>query len=155
MRERTVRRVAGLLRARLPELDLEGVPDVRAREGRWSLAQILRATLVGLMAGCRSLCEADALTDALAPAMRRQLGLPRRLAETTARDALCRVPLGGLRAVLHRMVRAAWRRKALEPVGLPMSARSTASPRRCRRSITRSCRTTSTGRWCRSASSAR
>jgi hypothetical protein len=49
------------------------------------------------------------------------LGLPRRLADTTMRDALCRVPLDGLRAVLHRAVRAAWRRKALEPVGLPMS----------------------------------
>jgi hypothetical protein len=121
MRERTVRRVAGLLRARLPELDLEGVPDPRAREGRWTLAQILRATLVGLMAGCRSLWEAEQLTEALSPAARRLLGLPRRLADTTARDALCRVPLDGLRAVLHRAVRAAWRRKALAPVGLPVS----------------------------------
>jgi hypothetical protein len=68
--------MAGLLRARLPELDLEGVPDRRAREGRWSLAQLLRATLVGLMAGCRSLAETEALTDTLAPAMRRRLGLP-------------------------------------------------------------------------------
>ena len=121
MRERAVRRVAGLLRARLPELDLEGVPDPRAREGRWTLAQILRASLVGLMAGCRSLWETEALTATLAPSMRRRLGLPRRLADTTARDALCRVPLEGLRAVLHRAVRAAWRRKALAPVGLPMS----------------------------------
>jgi len=121
MRERTVRRMAGLLRARLPELDLEGVADPRAREGRWSLAQILRATLVGLMAGCRSLWEAEQLTEGMAPVMRRRLGLYRRLADTTARDALCRVPLDGLRAVLHRAVRAAWRRKALEPVGLPMS----------------------------------
>ncbi len=121
MRERTVRRMAGLLRARMPELDLEGVPDPRAREGRWSLAQILRATLIGLMAGCRNLWETEQLTEEMAPAMRRRLGLPRRLADTTARDALCRVPLDGLRAVLHRAVRAAWRRKALEPVGLPMS----------------------------------
>jgi hypothetical protein len=121
MRERMVRRVAGLLRARLPELGLEEVPDPRAREGRWSLAQILRATLVGLMAGCRSLWETEQLTAEMAPAMRRGLGLYRRLADTTARDALCRVPLDGLRAVLHRAVRAAWRRKALEPVGLPMS----------------------------------
>lgn len=121
MRERAVRRVAGWLRARLPELDLEGVPDPRAREGRWSLAQILRASLVGLMAGCRSLWETEALTATLAPGMRRRLGLPRRLADTTARDALCRVSLDGLRAVLHRAVRAAWRRKALAPVGLPMS----------------------------------
>lgn len=121
MRERTVRRVAGLLRARLPELDLEAVPDPRAREGRWSLAQILRATLIGLMAGCRSLWEAELLTEALSPASRRLVGLPRRLADTTARDALCRVSLDGLRAVLHRAVRAAWRRKALAPVGLPVS----------------------------------
>jgi hypothetical protein len=72
------------------------------------------------MAGCRSLSEAEQLTETLAPAMRQRLGLPRRLADTTARDALCRVPLDGLRAVLHRAMRAAWRRKALEPVGLPV-----------------------------------
>ena len=33
--------MVGLLRARLPELALEEVPDPRAREGRWKLAQIL------------------------------------------------------------------------------------------------------------------
>jgi hypothetical protein len=113
--------MAGLLRARIPELDLEAVPDPRAREGRWSLAQILRATLVGLLAGCRSLWETEQLTEALSPVARRLVGLPRRLADTTARDALCRVALDGLRAALHRLVRAAWRRKALAPVGLPLS----------------------------------
>ncbi len=112
--------MAGLLRARLPELDLEGVPDPRAREGRWSLAQILRATLVGLMAGCRNLVETEELTESLSATARRMLKLPRRLADTTMRDALCRVSLDGLRAVLHQAVRAAWRRKALEPVGLPI-----------------------------------
>ncbi len=121
MRERVARRMVGLLRARLPELDLEGVADPRAREGRWSLAQILRATLVGLMAGCRSLSETEGLTESLSTTARRMLRLPRRLADTTMRDALCRVPLDALRAVLHRVVRAAWRRKALAPVGLPMS----------------------------------
>ena len=121
MRERAVRRWAGLLSARLPELGLEEVPDPRAWEGRWKLSQILRATLLGLMAGCRSLSESEALTERLAPIMRRRLRLPRRLADTTARDALCRVPLDGLRAVLHSAVRAAWRRKALAPVGLPVS----------------------------------
>jgi len=121
MEGRELRRVAGLLAARLPELDLEAVPDPRAREGRWSLAQILRATLVGLMAGCQSLWETEDLTDRLATPMRRMLRLPRRLADTTMRDALCRKELPtGLRATLHRAVRAAWRRKALAPVGLPI-----------------------------------
>jgi hypothetical protein len=121
MEGRRLRRMAGLLHARLPELDLEAVADPRAREGRWSLAQILRATLVGLMAGCKGLWEAEQLTATLSLPMRRQLGLPRRLADTTARDALCQVSLDELRSALHRLVRAAWRRKALEPVGLPMS----------------------------------
>ncbi|HEX5643290.1 MAG TPA: ISAs1 family transposase [Thermoleophilia bacterium] len=121
MRERAVRRMAGVLAGRLPELGLGEVPDPRARAGRWKLPQILGATLLGLMAGCKSLAESEALTETLAPAMRRRLGIPRRLADTTARDALCRVPLDGLRAVLRRAVRAAWRRKALGPVRLPMS----------------------------------
>jgi hypothetical protein len=121
MKERCLRRMAGLLATRLPELDLEAVPDPRAREGRWRLAQILRATLVGLMAGCKSLWETEDLTDRLSTPMRRQLRLPRRLADTTMRDALCRPRLlAGLRAALHRAVRAAWRRKALVPVGLPL-----------------------------------
>jgi hypothetical protein len=114
--------MVGLLHARLPELDLDAVADPRAREGRWSLAQILRATLVGLMAGCKGLWEAEQLTAGLSVAARRQLGLPRRLADTTARDALCQVSLVELRSALHRLVRAAWRRKALEPVELPLSA---------------------------------
>jgi hypothetical protein len=120
MKERCLRRMAGLLATRLPELDLEAVPDPRAREGRWRLPQILRATLVGLMAGCKSLWETEDLTERLSTPMRRMLRLPRRLADTTMRDALCRPKLlAGLRAALHRAVRAAWRRKALVPVGLP------------------------------------
>jgi hypothetical protein len=42
MEGRELRRLAGLLAARLPELDLGAVPDPRAREGRWSLGQIVR-----------------------------------------------------------------------------------------------------------------
>lgn len=121
MEGRRLRRMVGLLHARLPELDLDAVADPRARAGRWSLAQILRATLVGLMAGCKGLWEAEQLTAGLSVAARRQLGLPRRLADTTARDALCQVSLDELRPVLHRLVRAAWRRKALEPVDLPVN----------------------------------
>jgi hypothetical protein len=113
--------MVGLLQARLPELDLDAVADPRAREGRWSLAQILRATLVGLMAGCKGLWEAEQLTAGMSVAARRQLRLPRRLADTTARDALCQVSIDELRSALHRLVRAAWRRKALEPVGLPLN----------------------------------
>jgi len=121
MEGRRLRRMAGLLHARLPELHLDGVADPRAREGRWAMGQILRATLIGLMAGCKNLWETEELTESLSPAMRRKLGLPRRIPDTTMRDALCKAGLvHGLRASLHRGVRAAWRRKALKPVGLPI-----------------------------------
>ncbi len=120
MEGRRLRRMVGFLTARLPELDLDAVADPRAREGKWSFGQILRATLVGLMAGCKSLRETERLTASLSVASRRQLGLRRRLPDTTARDALCEVPLDDLRAVLHRATRAAWRRKSLEPDGLPL-----------------------------------
>jgi len=144
MKERCLRRLAGFLAARLPDVDLEAVPDPRAREGRWSLGQILRATLVGVMAGCKSLWETEDLTTRLSSPMRRMLGLPRRLADTTMRDALCyhrrdrrrpgepptpimleqdreakRKLVEGLRSSLHRAVRAAWRRKQLAPARLP------------------------------------
>jgi len=120
MEGRRLRRMAGFLAARLPELDLDAVEDPRAREGKWSLAQILRATLLGLMAGCRSLRETERLTASPSVASRRQLGLQRRLPDTTARDLLCAVSLDEVRATLHRAVKEARRRKALEPDGLPM-----------------------------------
>ena len=100
MEGRRLRRMVGLLHARLPELDLDAVADPRAREGRWSLAQILRATLVGLRAGCKSLWDSEQLTAGLSVAARRQLAVPRRLADTTARDALCQVSLDEWRSAL-------------------------------------------------------
>jgi hypothetical protein len=112
--------MVGLLSARLPDLDLDGVVDPRAREGRWSLAQLLRAALVGLMGGCKGLREVEQLTASFGLASRRQLAVPRRLPDTTMRDALCRVSVDALRAALHRLVRAAWRRKALESRTLPI-----------------------------------
>ena len=46
--------------------------------------------------------------------------MPRRLADTTMRDALCLLSLDQLRTALHRLVKAAWRRKALVSQHLPI-----------------------------------
>jgi hypothetical protein len=72
-----------------------------------------------MMAGCKSLADLETLTDALSVSMRRLLKLPRRLADTTLRDCLCQMPIESLRAILHKAIRTARRRKALKPVGLP------------------------------------
>lgn len=120
MKHRGLRRIGGFLAARLPELRLSNVRDPRASRGRrWHISQLLVATLTGLMTGCKSLADVEAMTDSLSRCMRRLLRIPRRLADTTLRDTLCRMPIESLRALLHRAIRAARRRKALKPVGLP------------------------------------
>jgi hypothetical protein len=133
MQERELRRVAGLLCARLPEVGLEKVADPRDGPVKWGLPPMLAAALLGLMAGCKSLSELEQLTHQMSKAVRRKLGLPGRLPDTTLRDVLCAVSLEALRACLHRVVKAAWRRKALAPVGLPfgvvaMDGKMTAVP---------------------------
>jgi hypothetical protein len=51
--------------------------------------------------------------------MRRLLGIPRRIPDTTLRDVLCEMDPDELRGALHAQVRQAHRRKALEPDRLP------------------------------------
>jgi hypothetical protein len=117
---RLTRRLAGVLATRLPEARLEEVADPRQELGRrWPLAALLRAALVGCVAGARSLAHVENLTAELSRASRRWLGLPRRVPDTTMRDALVALDPSGVSRCIHRVVKAAHRRKALEPVGLP------------------------------------
>ncbi|MBK8997951.1 MAG: hypothetical protein IPM35_19680 [Myxococcales bacterium] len=71
------------------------------------------------MAGSRSLREVEQLTDELTPPIRAKLGIPRRVPDTTLRDALSSLEPDDVRPALHAATRAAQRRKALEPDGLP------------------------------------
>jgi hypothetical protein len=131
---RMPRRMLGMLRARFPELGLEQVGEPRARRGRrWPLGTLLRAVLVGLLSGAQSLAQTEWVTTTLSQAARRTLGVGRRVADTTLRDLLCRLRPTPLRRRLHAMVRAAHRRHALEPDGLPfgvvaMDGKATALP---------------------------
>jgi hypothetical protein len=117
---RLTRRIAGALGARLPELHLEEVPDPRHERGRkWPLGALLRTVTAGIMAGCRSLAEVERLTAAMSLPMRRQLGIGRRLPDTTMRDTLVEVDPQELRRPLQLQAKAAHRRKALQAFGLP------------------------------------
>lgn len=128
------RRMIGVLAARLPEARLDQVNDPRSLRGRrWPLAILLRAVLVAMVAGCKSLALAEALTAEMSRPLRKRLGIARRIADTTMRDALCALDPAELRAPLHALVRAAHRRKALEPDKLPfgvvaLDGKSTALP---------------------------
>jgi hypothetical protein len=74
------------------------------------------------MAGRKGLAEAEALSNEMSKAMRRLLSIPRRIPDTTLRDILCRLCPNELRKVIHATIKAAWRRKALKPVGFPFNA---------------------------------
>jgi hypothetical protein len=128
------RRLAGWLKRQLPTLGLEKTADSRRRQGqRWHLATLLRAAVVALMCGRKSLREVEEVTEDLSPAMRGLLGLPRRVADTTLRDVLVKLCPSELRGRLHELVRAAQRAKALAPMYFPfgvvaMDGKATALP---------------------------
>ena len=112
--KRSLRRMAGFLKARLPELQLAKCRDPRDPRGRrWGIGVLLNAVILGLMAGSNSLAELEDLTENMMLAMRRLTGVVRRVADTTLRDLLCRLGIEPLLAILHRAVNAAIRRKAL------------------------------------------
>jgi hypothetical protein len=117
---RVTRRFIGILKARVPELELDNVDDPRDPRGRrWTLSALLSAALVGLVAGSKSLAELEDLTVKMSAAARGALGIVRRVPDTTLRSLLCEMTPESLRAVMHRQVRAAHRRKALVLEQLP------------------------------------
>ena len=131
---RTKRRIMGMLVKRVGEARLDEVADPRDPRGRrWELETLLTGALLGLVAGSRSLKDVEWLTDELTPAVRTKLGISRRVPDTTLRDALSALSPNDLRPALHNAVRAARRRKALDPDDLPfgvasLDGKSTAVP---------------------------
>ena len=131
---RMKRRLIGMLQKRIGEVRLDEVPDSRDRRGRrWGLGTLLAGALLGLVAGSRSLRDVEQLTAELPPPVRVKLGIPRRVPDTTLRDALAALEPEHVRPALHAATRAAQRRKALEPDGLPfgvvsLDGKSTAVP---------------------------
>jgi hypothetical protein len=126
MEARLTRRVLGVLVARLPETRLDKLDDPRSLRGRrWPLAVLLRAVLVALVAGCKSLAQAEALTAEMSAAARKRLGIARRIADTTMRDLLCMLDPDELRRSLHAVVRAAASRTTATTRSTPPSRRTT------------------------------
>jgi hypothetical protein len=118
--KRLHRRMVGALLSWVPSLGLDAVEDPRRRQGRrWQLPTLLKAVLVGLLAQRKSLAELEKLLAEMSVAARAALKLPAELADTTVRDVLVRLHPYELRQLMHRMVKAAWRRGTLGLYGLP------------------------------------
>ena len=120
MEGRLSRRLAGVIRSRIPEIGFEDVEDPRrAASTAWPLPTILTSVVTAILAGCRSLSALENLSLEMSKSARKLVALRRRLPDTTVRDVLIALHPNSLRAALHRQVRAAARRKALQPTGLP------------------------------------
>jgi hypothetical protein len=114
------RRMAGLLKARLPDLGLRRIPDPRkARGKRWKLPVIIKNCLAAMMGGCKSLAQAEALSAEMSPAISKMLGIERRVPDTTMRNILVKLSPSELRRHLRALAKSAFRRKALNHEGLP------------------------------------
>jgi len=122
MKRKDYRRISGLIKARVPDLGLGKVEDPRKKKSCFKLSTLLKTTLVGLLSGCKSLRDMESLTAEMGKAFQKQLGIFRRLPDTTLRDILCRLSFEDLRTCIHRQIHAAFRRKALPPFGFPFHA---------------------------------
>jgi hypothetical protein len=121
--DRLTRSQARHLAKRISDLGLEHVADPRAEKSRkWRWPALLRTVVVALAAGAKGLAEAETLSGQFSLGIKKLFGVWRPLPDTTARDALVRTSVDSVRKVLYRMCKAAWRRKALEPDGLPLHA---------------------------------
>ena len=131
---RITRRIVGLLSARLPDLELQQVSDSRdPRWVSWPLVTVLRTLITCLAASCTSLRQAEELTEQMSPAIRRKLRIRGRIPDTTMRTIAAGLEPDDVRQRMHQQIRAAARRKALAPNGLPfnvamLDGKSTALP---------------------------
>jgi hypothetical protein len=117
---RLMRRLVGMILARLQDAGLERVEDPRARRGRrWPFLAMLRVCVIALASGRKSLAEAEALTDEMSHPLRSKLGIRGRMPDTTLRATVVRVRPSGIRQCIRHQVHNAERRKALTPQGLP------------------------------------
>jgi hypothetical protein len=118
--KRMIRRMAGVLKARLPEVGLDQVREPRKPQGkRWDLGPILKVCLAGIMVGSKSLLDVESFSKEMSLTMSRLLGAGRRLPDTTARTVLVQVRPSEVRARIRKQIKSAWRRKALSPEKLP------------------------------------
>lgn len=114
------KRIARFLKKHLGGLRLDEVDDPRdARGRRWQLDVLLTSFVVSMIAGAKSLLDVERMTTEMSSPILRELDIRRRLPDTTARNVLCELEPSEIRQRLYVEMRAAHRRKALEPESLP------------------------------------
>jgi len=97
------------------------ITDPRARRGRrWKLSELINAAFCGLLGACATLRDVEGMTDELGQVGRQYV--PRRVPDTTLWQFLSRLDPSEFRVQLRQQIKALWRAKSLDPVGLPCGA---------------------------------
>lgn len=122
MIDQHVKRFVRFLRKRDNIPDFSAVKDPRMRRGRrWTLPALLNAVFVGMMALETSLRGVERLTRDL-DGCRPHFGIDRRVPDSTLARLLAKLrDEAGLRRALIGQIRRAERKKALEPMRLPIN----------------------------------
>lgn len=135
MTQRHTTRLVRFLTKAFQDANLQAVIDPRQRRGRrWRLDTLLKTVLLAMACGQQNLGQTEQLTQDMSPTAKRLLRIPRRVPDTTLRDLLVRIPWQTLRKLLHQVIHAAQRRKALRhdrfPCGvIAMDGKWTHTPR--------------------------
>jgi predicted transposase YbfD/YdcC len=112
--------MAGVMNTRLPEIGMGKVAEPRkARGQRWPLITLFTAPLIAMAAGLKSFAQTEKMTEEMSSAMRKKLGIPRRVPDTTMRSVAVKTDPHEFRKCLRRQTKAAHQRKALMPEGFP------------------------------------
>lgn len=116
-KQRRLRRTAGWIARYVSDdlLEWGAKADGRSAQGRtWKDPKpLLKMALLGLLAGCKGPKEVEELSKELPKSMRKLLGIPRRVPDTTLRDFLTKLDPMKLHKMLYVLGYDASRRKAL------------------------------------------
>lgn len=124
---RRVRRMAGLVSLAFSDDLLNRITDPRSTRGRgWkSCLPFLRSAVLGLACGCKGFGEVERLTERLSGPIRKLVGIPKRVPDTSLRDFLCEVDVDEVQTMLNVVAYDAGRRKSFaKQDGFPFHALS-------------------------------
>ena len=109
------RRLGRFLPGALELVDWTAVPEHRqVAKVKWHRRKLLEGVLLGLISGRSGFAGMEKLSKVLSPAVRKVLGMGRRIPDTTLSEFVCGPQTTGLQNVLVEMGKRMHRRKSLE-----------------------------------------
>ncbi len=106
---------------RFRDAEPDRLTDKRGRQGRlYEHTSLVSCLLCGLVSGCRSLRDVEAMTAHLRRKARRAACIPRRISDNAVGTVLGNLSAEETRAMLHRQVKGELRRGQLAPTRLPL-----------------------------------